>query len=74
MRNDPQTAANGYLAELEAPDGSSYELVANPCQFDEHVPKLGPAPEVGANTEEVLLELGLTWDEIGELKKGGAIL
>jgi len=29
---------------------------------------------VGAHTEEVLLELGLSWDELGALKQEGAIL
>jgi len=74
LRDDPQVRANSYLAELESSDGSTYELVANPCQFDEEVPALTPAPEVGAHTEEVLLELGLSWDELGALKQEGAIL
>lgn len=74
VRSDPQTVANGYLAELEAPDGSHYELVGNPCQFDEEVPELTPAPEVGAHTEEVLLEVGMTWDEIARLRDEGGIL
>ena len=74
VRDDPQTLANGYLATLEAADGSTYELVANPCQFDERPPALTPAPEVGAHTEEVLLELGMSWDEIGRLKGAGAVL
>lgn len=74
VREDPQIRANGYLTTLEAADGSTYELVGNPCQFDEQPPALTPAPEVGAHTEEVLLELGLSWDEIGRLKAENAIL
>ena len=35
---------------------------------------LRPAPEHGAHTEEVLLELGLDWDEIIRLKTAGAVL
>jgi crotonobetainyl-CoA:carnitine CoA-transferase CaiB-like acyl-CoA transferase len=73
LRDDPQTRANGYLTELEASDGSTFELVANPCQFDEREPELTPAPEVGAHTEEVLLDLGLSWDELAALKQTGAI-
>jgi crotonobetainyl-CoA:carnitine CoA-transferase CaiB-like acyl-CoA transferase len=53
--------------------GERYELVSNPCQFDGNVPALRPAPECGAQTEEVLLELGLGWDEIGALRKDGVL-
>ncbi|MCH2172980.1 CoA transferase [Myxococcota bacterium] len=73
VRDDPQARANGYLTTLEAPDGTSYDLVSNPCQFDEQPPALTPAPEVGAHTEEVLLETGLDWEEISRLKAEGAI-
>jgi crotonobetainyl-CoA:carnitine CoA-transferase CaiB-like acyl-CoA transferase len=31
------------------------------------------APETGEHTEEVLLELGLDWDEIAALKDRGAV-
>jgi crotonobetainyl-CoA:carnitine CoA-transferase CaiB-like acyl-CoA transferase len=74
LRDDPQARANGYLVPVESPDGAEYELVGSPCQFDEEVPELRPAPEVGAHTEEVLLELGLSWDEIAACKRDGAII
>jgi crotonobetainyl-CoA:carnitine CoA-transferase CaiB-like acyl-CoA transferase len=73
LREDPQTKANGYLTEVTGAAGESYELVSNPCQFDEQVPELSPAPECGAHTEEVLLELGLDWDEIGALRSDGVL-
>ncbi|HXK26407.1 MAG TPA: CoA transferase [Myxococcota bacterium] len=73
LREDPQTRANGYLTRVEGADGARYELVSNPCQFDASVPELRPAPECGANTEEVLLELGLGWDEIGALRSSGVL-
>jgi crotonobetainyl-CoA:carnitine CoA-transferase CaiB-like acyl-CoA transferase len=42
-------------------------------QFDEIALTLRPAPEHGAHTEELLLELGYTWDDIATLRKTGAI-
>jgi crotonobetainyl-CoA:carnitine CoA-transferase CaiB-like acyl-CoA transferase len=73
LREDPQARANGYLTEVKGAAGERYELVSNPCQFDEDVPALLPAPECGAHTEEVLLELGLGWDEIGRLRSDGVL-
>ena len=31
------------------------------------------APELGQHTEEVALEIGLTWDEIARLKASGTL-
>ena len=31
------------------------------------------APELGQHTEEIALEMGLSWDEIGRLKASGAL-
>jgi crotonobetainyl-CoA:carnitine CoA-transferase CaiB-like acyl-CoA transferase len=73
LREDPQARANGYLTEVKGAAGECYELVSNPCQFDGRVPELSPAPECGAHTEEVLLELGLDWDEIGALRSDGVL-
>jgi len=73
LRDDPQARANGYLTRVEGADGEAFELVSNPCQFDGVVPELTPAPECGAHTEEVLLELGLDWDEIGALRRDGVL-
>jgi crotonobetainyl-CoA:carnitine CoA-transferase CaiB-like acyl-CoA transferase len=62
--DDVQIAANGYIQPVEAGDGSTFHLVANPVQFDEVPAHLTRAPEHGEHTEEVLLEAGYTWEDL----------
>lgn len=71
---DPQALANGYVADLEQPDGTTARMVGNPLGMSETPPAPGAhPPELGEHTEEVLLELGYDWDAIGELREAGAI-
>jgi crotonobetainyl-CoA:carnitine CoA-transferase CaiB-like acyl-CoA transferase len=74
VHDDPQVVANGYLEPITAASGDEFVLPANPVQFDETPPAVGPAPDHGQHTEEVLLEVGLTYDEIIEHKISGAVL
>jgi crotonobetainyl-CoA:carnitine CoA-transferase CaiB-like acyl-CoA transferase len=71
--DDPQAIANGYLPQVDRGDGTTFTLVANPVQFDEASPALRPAPDCGQHTEEVLLSLGMTWEQLAALKESGAI-
>ncbi len=70
---DAQALANGYLAEVDRGDGTTFTLVASPVQFDEAPPRLRPGPDMGQHTEEVLLAAGYTWEELASLKEAGAI-
>ena len=65
---DPQIRANEYIVQA-----GELELVANPVQFDVKAPETGPAPGFAEQTDEILLELGLDWDRIIELKTAGAV-
>ena len=74
VHGDPQVAANGYLEAITASSGAEFVLPANPVQFDETPPAVRRAPDHGEHTDEVLLELGLSYDEIIEHKAAGAVL
>jgi len=70
---DPQVVANGYVQVVSDQAGHSFDLVGAPAQFDGQAHSLGPAPEHGEHTDEVLLDLGYTWDELVEHKVAGTI-
>ena len=74
LHDDEDIRANGYIATVTASTGAPFALPTNPVQFDETSPDLSHAPDHGQHTEEVLLELGLTWPEIAGHKESGAIL
>ncbi|MBA4084265.1 CaiB/BaiF CoA transferase family protein [Janibacter terrae] len=71
--DDVQVAANGYLRTVTTNTGHEFATVASPVQFGGEPTDLGPAPDLGQHTEEVLLELGKTWEDLITLKEGGHI-
>jgi crotonobetainyl-CoA:carnitine CoA-transferase CaiB-like acyl-CoA transferase len=73
IHDDAQVRANGYIADVDV-NGVTIPLVASPIQFDGQANQPTRAPEHGEHTESVLLDLGLSWEEIGSLKECGAVL
>jgi crotonobetainyl-CoA:carnitine CoA-transferase CaiB-like acyl-CoA transferase len=72
--SDPQVVANGYLQQLKDANGTPFQLVPAPLQFDGESGETRRAPGHGEHTDEVLGELGLDMDRILELKISGAVL
>ena len=74
ISRDPQVLANGYIVDVERPDGPPVRMVATPVQLSKTPTRIrGLAPELGQHTEEVLIEAGFSWEEIDALRGEGAI-
>jgi formyl-CoA transferase len=72
---DPQVTENDYIAQLEHPSGKPVRLLRLPFQFTRmDVRPRSLAPELGQHTEEVLLEMGYSWDELSQLKEQNVII
>lgn len=72
---DPQALAIEAFAELEHPAAGRIKIVATPVKFSQTPASVrNPAPEVGQHNEEILLELGYSWDDITQLKEQKVIL
>jgi crotonobetainyl-CoA:carnitine CoA-transferase CaiB-like acyl-CoA transferase len=74
IAKDPQVIANGMVATLPHPTLGELPIVAPPVNLSATPGTIrSAAPEYGQHTEEVLLEAGYTWEEIGALREQGVI-
>jgi len=72
--NDPQAIANDYITEFDHPAYGREKVIGLPYKFTETPASVSrPCPELGQHTEEILLELGYSWDDITRLKQGAVI-
>lgn len=70
---DVQSVANGYVAEYETSEGTAFELVSPPVHFGGGPPTPRRAPDFNEHGDEILLGLGMDYDEIIELKIAGVV-
>jgi crotonobetainyl-CoA:carnitine CoA-transferase CaiB-like acyl-CoA transferase len=72
--NDPQAIANEYIITVDEPGGGKTKQVGFPWMFSETPTSVRRvAPGLGEHSEEILLELGYSRDDIAGLKQDGII-
>jgi crotonobetainyl-CoA:carnitine CoA-transferase CaiB-like acyl-CoA transferase len=68
--NDPDVVANGYVTEIAYPKhGKTLKVHGSPWRFSETPARIGVAPELGADNDAVLAEIGFSGPEIRDLKE-----
>jgi crotonobetainyl-CoA:carnitine CoA-transferase CaiB-like acyl-CoA transferase len=70
---DPQTIANGLVANCETAEGIPFQLATAPVQYDEEPAQPQRAPGFNEHGDEILAEIGLDWDTILDLKVRGVV-
>ena len=74
LAEDPQQLHNGDLVKVKAWTGEEITLVANPVRYDGETAAIRQAPQkLGAQTSEILTELGISQNEQEELSQRGAV-
>ena len=68
--NDPDVLANGYVTEIDYPKfGKRLKVHGSPWNFSETPAQIGIAPELGADNDTVLGDLGYTPAQIENLRE-----
>ncbi len=73
MHADVQVQANGYLQRADYGDGTSIPMVGLPMLFDGQALPARRSPDLGADSDAVLADLGYDEDAIIDLKVQGVV-
>ena len=72
VSSDPQALANDYFIYADHPVWGKIKMVGFPWAFSNTPASWRrEAPEFGQHTEEILLEMGYSWDDVAALKEQG---
>jgi crotonobetainyl-CoA:carnitine CoA-transferase CaiB-like acyl-CoA transferase len=67
---DPQVLENDYVVDFDHPAAGPVQVMGYPVRFsDTPASIIREAPEFGQHTEEVLQELGYSWEQIASLRE-----
>ncbi len=72
--DSPQSRARGLVSEIEHPITGTYRLLGSPLRWsDEPAPIRRQPPRLGEQTDEILAWLGLSSDDIAELRESRVV-
>jgi CoA:oxalate CoA-transferase len=72
--NSEQARVNGYVRELDHPVAGRIKVAGSPVSLNGAVETEAKLPpEHGQHSEEILLELGYSWEEIGALREAQVV-
>jgi len=71
---DEQAIVNNFFTDIDHPVTGQARLLNSPIQFSETPAEIkSVASPLGTHTEDVLLELGYSWEEMAQFKEQGVI-
>ncbi len=76
VANDPQAYENGFFEEVtEEASNHKFKMIHSPVTFSETPGTIRTlAPNLGQDTETVLMDYGYTWDDLSAFKEQGVII
>ena len=71
---DPHARINGYVVDVEHPEWGAGSAVGTPIKLSDTPAAPGVvAPQLGQDTELILVELGYSWDDIAAMRDAGVL-
>jgi formyl-CoA transferase len=73
LANDESLRKSGSIVEVPHKERGTYLTIGSPIKFSGLKPEIKTSPLLGEHTEEVLLGLGYTKDQVREMREVGAV-